>query len=607
MAGEATSDSLPRALGRFEIVGVLARRSSSTASTILVARAGRASRTNANRSADEEMSISISPLRPEERTAQLERPVTIKLLANAIGASPRLASPFLEAARQVTELRHPNLPVVHEVAHGGDHLYLVMEYLKGETIAAVLRALQQRGETLDFTLAAHIIAEAAAGLHAAHEHGVLHEQLTPHDLFIGYDGSVRVLDVGVAAARSRALGELGMRARFVLQYSSPERCRKEKLDAQADVFSLGALLWELETGISPFERARDEDTIKAICDEPVVPPSIAFRGLPEHVSRITMQALERLPVKRYPSALALHDALRGSVKLLGMGSSPQRDLAAVMRGLFEKRIRDKDEMVVRILAGKGIDGLDVGEPEEDRVVQRVTGRPPQHPLDAEVETPSVIIARQSAPAIGEKEPSTEIPVSSDGASAQGDVPPLPLRSRSRTVAGVIAALVAASLLVALVVASGQQGTRSDQKSIASTVRPSASVASLVSVPAPPASSPPAPSTSADEIDEPVVTAPPIVGEETTVHIETIPSRAAIYVGGEKRGVSPLDLKLQKGSAPIVIELRHAGFSTWRERVVPDQNQKLRLTLVAAKGSSPQGPSAGTSTTATTANPYHKFQ
>jgi len=606
MAGEATRDSLPRALGRFEIVGVLARRSSSTASTILVARAGRASRTNTNRSADDEMSISISPLRPEERTAQLERPVTIKLLASTIAASPRLASPFLEAARQVTELRHPNLPVVHEVAHGGDHLYLVMEYLKGETVAAVLRALQQRGETLDFTLAAHIIAEAAAGLHAAHERGVLHEQLTPHDLFIGYDGSVRVLDVGVAAARSRALGELGMRARFVLQYSSPERCRRETLDAQADVFSLGALLWELETGISPFERARDEDTIKAICDEPVVPPSVAFRGLPEHVSRITMQALERLPVKRYPSALALHDALRGSVKLLGMGSSPQRDLAAVMRGLFEKRIRDKDEMVVRILAGKGIDGLDVGEPEEDRVVARVTGRPPQHPLDAEVETPSVIIARQSAPAIGEKEPATEIPVSSDGTSSQEDVPPLPVRSRSRTVAGVVAALVAAALLVVLVVASGQQSAKSDPKSIASIVPPSASVAALVSVPSPPpAPTAPTPSTSADDVDEPVVTAPPIVGEETTVHIETIPSRAAIYVGGAKRGVSPLDLKFQKGSSPIVIELRHAGFSTWREKVVPDQNQKLRLTLVAAKGS-PQGPNAGAST-ATTANPYHKFQ
>ena len=545
------------------------------------------------------MSVSISPLRPEERTAQLERPVTIKLLASTIGATPQLAGPFLEAARRVTDLRHENLPVVHEIAHGGGHLYLVMEYLKGETIAAVLRALQQRGETLDFTLAAHVIAEAAAGLHAAHVNGILHEQLTPHDIFIGYDGTVRVLDVGIAAARSRALGELGTRASFVLQYSSPERCRKEPLDAQTDVFSLGALLWELETSLSPFERSKDEATIKAICDEPIVPPSTAFRGLPEHLSRITMQALARLPVKRYPDALALHDALRGSVKLLGMGSSPQKDLARLMTSLFERRIRDKDEMMVRILAGKDIDGLDVGEPEEDRASARVTARPPLPPGGQAAE-PSVIVAPSSDPAIGSaaEEPETAAPVAAPGHPR----PPI-AHSPSRRVVGLGAAIVAAALVVCLI-AFGR-GMKDDATAIPHAPPASASVV----VPTTTAAVTPTPAASSlvtDEIDGPVVAAAPIVGSETTVHIETVPTRAAIFVGGEKRGYSPMDLKLPTGTSPVAVELRHTGFQPWREKIVPDQNQKLRLTLVANVRSSSGGSTNVTAGSSTPA-PYHKFQ
>ncbi|MBS2019443.1 MAG: protein kinase [Deltaproteobacteria bacterium] len=520
--------------------------------------------------------------------------MTIKLLAHALGASPALAGPFIEAARKVTEVRHPNLPVVHEVAHGGTDLYVVMDYMKGETVAALLRTLQQRGESLDFTLAAHIVARAAAGLNAAHEQGVLHEQLTPHDVFIGYDGSVRVLDVGIAAARSRALGELGTRAKLVLQYSSPERCRGETIDAQSDVFSLGALLWELETGLPLFERAKEADTVKAICEEPMVPPSIAFRGLPEQLSRITMQALERLPVKRFRSAKALEEALDRSVGLLGMGS-PEVHLAGLMRSLFEARIAAKDEMMVRILAGKEIDDLDVGEPAEDRVSPRVTGRPPS------AAAPLAAAPLEEGPAAAEPEVAAPELVSS-----------APSLSRRRTIVGVGAAIVAIALVAVGLAATSSGGGRTIATTVgaASSAPPvvSASPSTLVSAPVTAtasvvSSAAALSSASTDEIETPV-TAATAGANETIIHIETVPPKAIVLVGTEKRGVTPMDLKLPKGTTPVVVELRHPGYQTLREKVVPDQSAKLRLTLAPAPHAG--GAAAGTGAATATA-PYHKFQ
>ena len=92
--------------------------------------------------------------------------------------------------------------------------------------------------------------------------------------------------------------------------------------------------------------------------------------------------------------------------------------------------------------------------------------------------------------------------------------------------------------------------------------------------------------------------PAPAAEETILHIETVPAHATVFIGGAKKGVAPIDLTLPRNSEPITVELRHPGYQTLKERVVPDVNQKLKLTLAAAHG-------PGTTTTASA--PYHKFQ
>ena len=214
---------------------------------------------------------------------------------------------------------------------------------------------------------------------------------------MGYDGSVRVLDIGIAAARSWLAGESGD-VGLGVEYSSPERCKKEPLDRRTDVFSLGTMLWELNTGISPFERAKKADTIRSICEEQILAPHLVVPGLPEAISTITMKALERDKDERYASALALRQALIGLRRSGGAGGSPALDLGRLMKRLFEKRVADKAEMLHRIDAGKSIAGLDVRDAEEAAEPVAPPAKPvPPAPPSAPAKAKPVPPAPPSAP------------------------------------------------------------------------------------------------------------------------------------------------------------------------------------------------------------------
>jgi serine/threonine-protein kinase len=638
-------------MGRYDVVGVLAKRRSLVGSMILI---GTARNAPSPPDSSPRLGLSFSPLPATEATTTFQRPVAIKRIAPALARDAALVGSFLENARVVAGIRHDNIAQVHEVGHIGDEVFLVMDYLLGETAATLMRQLHSRGETLDFRLGAHIIAEASAGLEAAHSQGILHEQLTPHDLFIGYDGSVRVLDVGIAAARRRIAGELGG-AGLELEYASPERCKKETLDRRSDVFSLGTMLWELTTGISPFERAKERDTIRAICEEPIVPPGSVLPGLPRQVSQITMQALARDKGKRYQTADALREALRGFVQKLDAGD-PTEDLSQIMKRLFEARVGDKREMLRRIEAGKPITGLDIGEADEMGAAKEGTAKPitakiplarprtspmpiridgdgppssinsparSNPPKSLDDDEPSVIITGVAGPQLpvtsvtpparrmASSHPASKADPSTPGSSGHHRTPAAVVGDADATAAVVRSPaprssrffLVITSAIALLLLGGVAFGLRNRDRSSADTV----------SAPTTPTSSPPlavsmptgavviAPSTVVSTATIPV---PPAsasttaADDETVLHIDTVPSRATILIDGAKKGLSPLDLRLPKSGEAVMVEIRQKGYLPLKERVVPDVNQRLKLTLVAVKGPV---------TAPTGSAPYHKFE
>jgi serine/threonine-protein kinase len=630
MVEDLAPANLPRRLGRYDIVGVLATHGAPTSSTILIATA----RSSEPGKIDTSLGLSYSPLPSNEKTQTFQRPVAIKRLSRQLTRKSDALKQFLDSARAATDIRHSNIAHIHEVGHTGDEVYLVMDYMMGESVATLMRELQSVGENLDFTIAATIVAEACAGLEAAHGLGILHERLTPHDIFVGYDGTVRVLDVGIAAPRARMIDD-SLGAALELQYSSPERCQKEKLGPQTDVFSLGAMLWELNSGISPFERAKEADIIKAICMEPMVSPASVLRGLPEHVSRITMRALAREKERRYPTALALRQALLESVRRLGLGASPIDDLGHIMKRIFEKRVHDKEEMLRRIVAGKSISGLDVREKDASASLPPPRlSKPLPSEHDPDPKEPSVIIKPPTNPNLSEEvaaamPPPPPTPIASaleappalvtspDAVYAQGidepiaGVAPRPVRPM------IIAAAVAALVIGGIALAVRLQGRGGPVATVPSTGP------SVARPPPPPATPTPASSPLAVESAQPpavpssVVTVDPPVPsasssssattttmlEETVLHIETVPPHAAIFVGGVKKGTAPYDLNLPRSNSPVIVELRIPGYQTAKERVTPDVNQKLKITL--DKAGVVRGPT--TSTAPTGSAPYHKFQ
>ena len=140
-----------------------------------------------------------------------ERPLVIKRILPHLAEQQSFVSMFLDEARLAAQIRHPNVVSVSELGQEGDDLYLVMEYLEGENAAGLIRRSMVTGKNTDFALCAYIVAEACAGLHAAHELTdpdgnplrLVHRDVSPQNIFVTYGGAVKVLDFGIAKAADR--------------------------------------------------------------------------------------------------------------------------------------------------------------------------------------------------------------------------------------------------------------------------------------------------------------------------------------------------------------------------------------------------------------------
>src|SRR5262249_30848388 len=154
------------------------------------------------------------------------------------------------------------------------------EYIEGESLGSLMRRLWAQSESLDYLLSAHVLAEACAGLHAAHEladdegrkQGLVHRDVTPHNVMVTYTGQVKVLDFGIAKAAHRITRTEAGQVKGKYEYMSPEQCRGGHLDRRSDVFALGTLLYELSVSRRLFKRSDGFSTMRAICDQPMVSP-----------------------------------------------------------------------------------------------------------------------------------------------------------------------------------------------------------------------------------------------------------------------------------------------------------------------------------------------
>jgi len=266
--------------------------------------------------------------------------VVVKKVLPHLAVKPDFIAMFLDEARIASMLDHPNVVRITEVGRtdSGEY-FLAMELVQGKPLSSILQQSEKAKTPIPHTLGALIVANAAAGLHHAHQLtdasgnllGLVHRDISPQNIMVSFEGSVKVIDFGIA----RALGRLGDTnsgsLKGKLGYMAPEQARGESVDARADIFSLGVVLWECVAGRRMFLRENELATLRAVVYEPI--PSVSkFAEVDPALEAIIRRSVARNVDERFQTAEEMRIALEKWV--FSAGGASTHDLSALMKSWF---------------------------------------------------------------------------------------------------------------------------------------------------------------------------------------------------------------------------------------------------------------------------------
>jgi serine/threonine-protein kinase len=267
---------------------------------------------------------------------------------------------FLDEARLAARIRHMNVVPTLDISDSpGDGYFLVMEYVEGDHLGALLGRAAKNGDRLPRPFVCRVLVDTLQGLAAAHrltdEHGtplkLVHRDVSPHNILIGTDGIARLTDFGVAKADVRMASTRAGQFKGKLSYMAPEQASSNETDQRSDLFSVGIILWESLTGRRLFKGESNAATLNKLLHDPIVRPSELWPDL-EPFDDLVMTALSRSPDGRFQSADEFGEALDGVAGRAGVAKT--RDVAEVVRSLNadklqaeRQRVRDSIEVLGR--------------------------------------------------------------------------------------------------------------------------------------------------------------------------------------------------------------------------------------------------------------------
>jgi eukaryotic-like serine/threonine-protein kinase len=322
-----------------------------------------------------------------------EKPVALKrILRSLLEKKHKAVHLFLNEAKLSARLNHPNIVHVLDVAEVQGALYIAMEYVDGRDLSAVFGSLQQRGEWLGYEEALHIARAVASALHYAHfstdldgnQLRVIHRDLSPHNVLLGFDGSVRLADFGVATSSVTSATNTMPTIAGKWTYMAPEQTTGAALDHRTDLFALGILLYEMCTGHIPFKGHSSRETAALICRGAYRPLEEVAPHLPDSLANLIDQLLQVKPERRPASGNAVAVAIDEIAHAMGISLSPAITADTMLR-LFsatQPHIDAVEHVSTTIDFDPNISPLSHGSFEEvARSIQELPDEPGELPME----------------------------------------------------------------------------------------------------------------------------------------------------------------------------------------------------------------------------------
>jgi serine/threonine protein kinase len=271
--------------------------------------------------------------------------VVVKRILPHLGENKEFVQMFLDEAKIAARLAHPNIVAIYDLGAQDDSFFIAMEYIHGEDVRRMSKRAGGMGFELPIALACRIIIDSCAGLDYAHKKtdpggkplNIVHRDVSPQNILVSFKGEVKVVDFGIAKAADQATVTRSGVLKGKYSYMSPEQAGAKKVDCRSDVFALGVVLYELLTSTRLFKRSSDMQTLAAVAECNVTPPSQVNPRVPPDLDPIILKALAKDPDARYAEAAQLGTDLEAWLRNRKI-SATNADLAAFLRQVYEERL-----------------------------------------------------------------------------------------------------------------------------------------------------------------------------------------------------------------------------------------------------------------------------
>jgi serine/threonine protein kinase len=275
------------------------------------------------------------------------RHIVLKRILGHLAEDPEFIAMFLQEARIASRFNHPNIAQIYDLGEHGGSYFIAMEYVHGEDLGRIMRRAWSTGQWIARPLAIRIVADAAAGLHYAHsradEQGrplrIVHRDVSPQNILVSFDGSVKLVDFGIAKAADQVSNTKSGAIKGKFAYMAPEQAGGLPLDARTDVFALGLVLYELITGVRPLKRDHEIATLQAALECKIEKPSLVA-DVPAELDDVVMRALAKDPDQRYREARQLQMALEQYLVQEGTVATSVQ-VSELMETLFADRLKEE--------------------------------------------------------------------------------------------------------------------------------------------------------------------------------------------------------------------------------------------------------------------------